>query len=217
MRLVLLGPPGAGKGTQGDLLAERCGIPRYATGDILREAVSEGRPLGREARGFMDRGELVPDKVVLGLIRDVLKSEAARRGFVLDGFPRTVRQAEGLDTLLEERNSRLDAVIYFDVPEEELVRRLGGRRVCSACGTVFNVNADPRALAGICDSCGGKLEIRDDDKPETIRNRLRVYREKTEPLLDWYRRSASVSLHQLAAVGSVEEVQRRLLGAMGCS
>lgn len=211
-----MGPPGAGKGTQGDRLVERCGIPKYATGDILREAVRRDSPLGREAKRYMDAGELVPDEVVLGLVREALDSPAARKGFILDGFPRTVAQAEGLEALLREKGLKLDVVVYFDVPEDELVRRLSGRRVCSGCGTVFNVHSDPPAVDDTCDSCGGRLELRDDDREETVRNRLRVYREKTAPVLDWYGESG-ISLRELAAVGSVDEVHEKVLGALDCS
>ncbi|KPK65336.1 MAG: adenylate kinase [Gemmatimonas sp. SG8_38_2] len=216
MNIVLLGPPGAGKGTQGGRLVVDCGIPKYATGDILREAVRSGTALGQEAKKYMDAGELVPDEVVLGMVREVLGSPSAKKGFILDGFPRTLAQAEGLETLLADKGLRLDAVFYLGVPEEELVRRLAGRRVCSGCGAVYNVHTNASAAEGMCDSCGAALEIRDDDKEEVVRNRLRVYRENTQPLLDWYRTSAT-ELHELVAVGSVDEVYGELLGLVGCS
>lgn len=215
MKIVLLGPPGAGKGTQGELLAERCDLPRYATGDILREAVREGTPLGREAQRFMDAGELVPDGLVIGLVRDVLARPEAADGFILDGFPRTVAQAEGLQATLDEQGRELDAVIYLVVPEEELVRRLAARRVCSACGTVYNVHFEPPQVAGVCDACGGRLETRDDDQEKTVRNRLRVYHEQTEPLLDWYDRS-DTQVSRLHGVGNVEVVFDTLLTLVDC-
>lgn len=213
MKLVLLGPPGSGKGTQGDRLAAQFGVPKYATGDILREAVRRGTPLGSDAKRYMDAGELVPDEVVLGLVHEALIAPEAGEGFILDGFPRTVAQAEGLEGLLEERELGLDAVVYFDVPEEELIKRLAGRRTCPSCGAVFNVHSDPPTVEGICDKCGSELETRKDDREETVRVRLRVYHEHTEPLLRWYGKTAV--LRKLAAVGSVDAVYDELLKVVG--
>lgn len=204
MNLVLLGPPGSGKGTQGERLAAQSGVPKYATGDILRDAVRRGTQLGKDAKRYMDAGELVPDEVVLGLVREALITPEAASGFILDGFPRTVAQAEGLQRLLEEREIGLDAVIYFDVPDEELIRRLAGRRSCPNCGAVFNIHSDPPSVTGICDSCGTELVTREDDREETVKNRLRVYKEHTQPLLRWYGETGV--LREVAAVGSVEEV-----------
>lgn len=213
---MLLGPPGAGKGTQAERLAQDADVPVYAMGDILRQAVRDDTPVGREARRFMEAGELVPDQVVLDVITDALSSPAAAPGFVLDGFPRTVVQAEGLAGWLEERQLELDAVVYFEVPEDELLRRLSGRRICTGCGAVYNVYNRPPAEDGVCDLCGGSLVTREDDEEETVRNRLRVYHQSTEPLLVWYEGSAT-PLRQLDAVGEVDEVYRRLLRVVGCS
>lgn len=204
-----MGPPGAGKGTQGDRLAHELDVPRYATGDMLRTARREGTELGRRAAEYMDAGELVPDEVVLGVVGEVLARPTAADGFVLDGFPRTVEQAEGLDAILDDRGESLDAVIYLDVPEEELVRRLSSRRVCSRCGAVTRTRTGDGAN-GECGECGGELVQREDDRPETVRRRLEVYRRRTEPVLGRYRREADVPVIDVDGTGSVEEVAERL-------
>jgi adenylate kinase len=186
LNLVLLGPPGSGKGTQGERLQEDFRLPYYATGDILRAAVREGTELGKAAKGYMDRGDLVPDEVIVGLIAERVAGKEAEDGFILDGFPRTTPQAEALDAKLSELSRTLTAVLLIDVSEEEVIRRLGGRRTCVKEGHVFHVEFDPPKEEGICDVCGARLEIRDDDKPDVIRHRLEQYREKTEPLVAYY-------------------------------
>lgn len=190
MNLILLGAPGAGKGTQGGLLTERLGLHRLSTGDLLREAVRRGTPLGEQAKTYMTAGELVPDAVILGLVREIMEGRGSGGpgGVVFDGFPRTLAQAEALETLLSDLGQRLDAVILVDVPDEVLVRRISGRRTCSGCGRVYNVFYDPPADEGVCDACGGTLEERKDDAEETVRRRLTVYREQTAPLVDHYER-----------------------------
>jgi adenylate kinase len=186
LNLVLLGPPGSGKGTQGEQLQEELRLPYYATGDILRAAVRDGTDLGKQAREYMDRGDLVPDEVMVELIAERVSSADAADGFILDGFPRTMAQAEALDGKLSELGRALTAVLLIEVPDEEVVRRLSGRRVCVKEGHVFHMEFDPPKEEGVCDVCGGRLEIRDDDKPEVVRRRLGTYHEKTEPLVAYY-------------------------------
>src|SRR5919112_5859026 len=186
LNLVLLGPPGSGKGTQGERLNEDLRLPYYATGDILRGAVRDETELGRSAKEYMDRGDLVPDEVIVGVIADRIDSGEALDGFILDGFPRTTPQAEALDAKLAERGRSVTAVLLIDVSDDEVVRRLGGRRTCEANGHVFHVEFEPPKEEGVCDIDGSPLIVRDDDKPEVIRKRLGTYHEKTEPLVDYY-------------------------------
>ncbi len=186
LNLVLLGPPGSGKGTQGERLQEDLELPYYATGDILRAAVREGTELGRAAKGYMDRGDLVPDEVIVGMIGQRIDSSEADDGFILDGFPRTAPQAEALASKLEELGRGLTAVLLIDVDDEEVVRRLGGRRTCVENGHVFHVEFSPPREEGVCDIDGSELVVRDDDKPEVIRHRLEQYHAKTAPLIEHY-------------------------------
>lgn len=182
MIVVLLGPPGAGKGTQADLLAERLGIPKIATGDVLRAAVRDGTKRGKEAKSYMDRGDLVPDSVILGILQDVMTSPATMKGAILDGAVRTVPQAEGLATMLAEIGKKVDKVLLFDVDDGELIKRLSTRTVCQGCQTPY-MDREPGSK---CEKCGGRLVRRKDDEPEAVRNRLEVYRTQTEPVIDWY-------------------------------
>jgi adenylate kinase len=190
LNLILLGPPGSGKGTQGERLQEDLELPYYATGDILRAAVKDETEVGLAAKEYMDRGDLVPDDVIIGLIAERLESGEADRGFILDGFPRTVPQAEALDSKLAEIGRQLTAVILIDAPDEEIVRRLSGRRVSSKEGYVYHVEFNPPKVEGICDVDGSELIVRDDDKPEVVRHRLDQYHEKTAPLVDYYKKQA---------------------------
>ena len=185
LNLVLLGPPGSGKGTQGERLQSDLDLPYYATGDILRAAVRDETDIGRDAKAYMDKGDLVPDGVIIDVIAERIASHEAEDGFILDGFPRTVRQADALLAKLDELRSRLTAAILISVPDEEVVRRLSGRRTCSN-GHIFHVDFDPPEKDGVCDVCGEELRVRDDDKPQVVKHRLEQYREKTEPLVEWY-------------------------------
>jgi adenylate kinase len=186
LNLILLGAPGAGKGTQAERVAEDFNLPLIVTGDLLRAAVQQGTELGRQAKGYMDRGELVPDEVIIGVILERVDAEEARDGFLLDGFPRTVGQAEALEEALGRLDRRLTAALYLDVPDEEVVRRLSGRRMNPRTGRVYHVELDPPRVEGIDDEDGTPLVQRDDDKPETIRRRLEVYHQQTAPLVDFY-------------------------------
>jgi adenylate kinase len=216
VNLILLGAPGAGKGTQGALLAERLGLARLSTGDLLRQAVRDGTELGRAAQRYMDAGELVPDAVILGLVRDTMTVEraAGAGGFIFDGFPRTVPQAEALDVLLRELDEPLDAVVVLEVPDDTLVRRLSGRRTCRACGRIHNVYFDPPAQSGRCDTCGSELTQRADDAAETVRRRLEVYRAQTAPLIGYYRASPAPVV-ELEGDREVEAVQAAAVEALG--
>ncbi|MGD8352874.1 MAG: adenylate kinase [Pseudomonadota bacterium] len=213
MDFILLGPPGAGKGTQAKLMIDKWNIPQISTGDILRAAVREGTALGAEARGFMDRGELVPDRVVIGIIAERLKEDDAGKGFILDGFPRTIPQAEALGEILDELGRNIDHVISIDVDDEELVTRLTGRRMCKSCGESFHVVFNPSEKEGVCDRCGGELYQRDDDREETIRQRLAVYRDQTQPLINYYEKQGKV--RRIDGTGSIEEIFSRVIGAVG--
>jgi adenylate kinase len=215
LNLVLLGPPGSGKGTQGERLQEDLRLPYYATGDILRAAVRDETELGRTAKEYMDRGDLVPDEVIVGVIAERIDSAEALDGFILDGFPRTMPQAEALDAKLAELDRGVTAVLLIDVSDDEVVRRLGGRRTCEENGHVFHVEFNPPKQEGVCDIDGSELVVRDDDKPEVIRNRLDQYHAKTEPLVDYYdRRSVLRRIDGTAAPDEVTEEVRRTLSTM---
>ncbi|MBI4638444.1 MAG: adenylate kinase [Candidatus Rokubacteria bacterium] len=213
MRVAFLGPPGAGKGTQARELAREWGVPHVATGDLLREALAAATPLGLEAKRYMDQGALVPDEVIIGATAERLREADAARGFILDGFPRTVAQAEALARLLAEQGQKLDAVIFFEVFEPELLRRLTGRRVCRGCGATFHVTFAPPRSAGVCDRCGGELYQREDDSEATVLNRLQVFARQTAPLLDHYRRQRLLTT--VRGEGSIESVRGEVREATG--
>jgi len=216
VRVILLGPPGAGKGTQAQRLTQTLGIPQVSTGDILRAAVAAGTPLGREAKAYMDQGALVPDGVVIGIIRERLAALDCARGYILDGFPRTAAQAEALGETLQALGTPLTAVLSITVDPEELVRRLSGRRTCGNCGAAYHRETAPPRRVGLCDRCGGALLQREDDREETIRKRLAVYREQTAPLVAYYRGRGL--LREVDGRGDIDDVFARvcrLLGAEG--
>ena len=212
MKLILLGPPGAGKGTQAKMLVERFAIPQIATGDILRGAVQAATPLGVQAKGFMDAGALVPDEVVIGIVRERLQEADCLSGFILDGFPRTVAQADALQSTLAGLGRQLDRVVSLTVDTEALVLRLTGRRTCRACGRGFHVAFDPPRSAASCDACGGELYQRDDDQEATIRRRLSVYAEQTAPLIAYYREAGL--LIELDGMQPIPVVQEEILAAL---
>lgn len=212
MRLVLVGPPGAGKGTQAQFIASRLSIPKISTGDIFRMNVTMGTKLGHEAKRYMDAGDLVPDEVTIAMVTERLADDDARDGFLLDGFPRNERQAEVLDELLEARGTPLSVVLELVVDDDEVVRRLSGRRTCRECAHVWHVDFDPPASEGICDFCGGKLFQRDDDREETIRHRLEVYADQTAPLIGYY--AARGILEGIDATGPVEDVTARAIASL---
>lgn len=186
MKIIMLGAPGAGKGTQAKMIAEKYGVPHISTGDIFRANIKNGTELGMEAKKYMDQGLLVPDELTVKILLDRVANEDCKNGFVLDGFPRTIPQAEVLDKALTELGDKIDYAINVDVPDENIVKRMGGRRACLSCGATYHIEHVPPKKEGFCDTCGQELVLRDDDKPETVKNRLNVYHEQTQPLIDFY-------------------------------
>lgn len=204
MQLILLGAPGAGKGTQAKIISKRYGVPQISTGDILREAVRRETSLGIKAKAYMDSGKLVPDGLVIGLVEERLEAEDCKRGFILDGFPRNVKQTEALEAIFQRIGCNLDAVLFFDLEEEELIKRLSGRRSCAHCQATYNIYFDPPKKEGKCDNCGNILTLREDDREDVVRKRLATYREETGPLIDYYRRKER--LITVKATGGIGEI-----------
>jgi len=208
MRIILLGPPGAGKGTQAKMMEKDFGIPQLSTGDIIRLAIQNQTEWGRKAEEFVKAGKLVPDEVVIGIVKEKLSGKDLANGFILDGFPRTLPQAEALEEMLRELGIQIDAVLYFQVDSDEIVRRLSARRICEKCQTPYNLLSKPAKNDEICDQCGGKVIQRPDDRPEVVRERLRVYEEQTSPLVEFYSRKGL--LRVIPSNGSIEEVYERV-------
>jgi len=209
VRIILLGPPGSGKGTQAKFLSKRYGIPHIAMGDILREEVAKKTPLGEKVNVYMSKGELVPDEIVIEVLKKRLQEADCTNGFILDGFPRTLNQAKALDNMLSELNLKIDAVIYIEVPDEEIMKRLSLRRTCKVCGRIYNLHYNPPKQDGKCDVCGGELIIRNDDKPEVIKNRLKVYNEQTKPLVNYY--ETHKLLIRINGVNTIDKVFQQIV------
>ncbi len=212
MNIVFLGPPGAGKGTQAKILIERCGIPQISTGDMLREHRAKGTELGKKAQEYMDKGQLVPDEIILGMVKERLSQPDCQKGFILDGFPRTVAQAEALDKLLSEMGKKLDFALALIVPDDLLVERLTGRRTCKNCGMMYHIKYKPPKVEGKCDVCGGELYQRPDDNEETVRNRLKVYHEQTAPLIEYYKKKGI--LREIDGSKSIEEITQQIISIL---
>ncbi|MBA3612303.1 MAG: adenylate kinase [Nitrospirales bacterium] len=212
MRVIFLGPPGVGKGTQADFIAKKFGIQKISTGDLLRESVDRRTTLGNEAKLFMERGELVPDNVVIGLVEEKLGSPECRNGFLLDGFPRTVAQADKLSSFLEGNGEAIDRVVYFSLPQADIIERISGRRSCPKCKAVYHLKSIPPKKEGVCNECEMPLMQRNDDKPETIQSRLVVYQKQTEPLIQYYKDRGILS--ELDGSGVVSAVQERLVALL---
>jgi len=211
MRLILLGPPGAGKGTQAQFIREKFGIPQISTGDMLRAAVKAGTPLGKEAKKVMDAGQLVSDDIIIGLVKERLREPDCKRGYLFDGFPRTIPQAEAL----KREGVALDHVLEIDVPDDEIMTRMTGRRVHPGSGRVYHLKFNPPKADGKDDVTGEPLILRDDDKPDTVKKRLDVYRKQTRPLVDYYKSDGAAKYHHISGIGSVDDVTRRALAALG--
>ena len=213
MKIIMLGAPGAGKGTQAIKIAEKYGVPHISTGDIFRANIKNGTELGKKAKEYMDKGALVPDELTCDLVVDRIHQDDCTNGFVLDGFPRTIPQAEALDAALSKDNETMDYAIDIEVPDENIVKRMGGRRACVNCGATYHIVSAPPKVEGVCDHCGGKLTIRDDDKPETVQKRLTVYHDQTQPLIDYYKKAGI--LHSVDGTKPLDDVFADIVKVLG--
>lgn len=213
MKLIMLGAPGAGKGTQAKKIAEKYGIPHISTGDIFRANIKAGTELGMKAKSFMDQGQLVPDEVTIGMLLDRISQDDSKAGYVLDGFPRTIPQAESLTAALKERGEKIDYAVNVDVPDENIIHRMSGRRACVGCGATYHIMYNAPKTENICDTCGEKLILRDDDKPETVQNRLRVYHDQTQPLIDYYKKEGV--LVEVDGTQDLEKVFQDIVAVLG--
>lgn len=213
MKIIMLGAPGAGKGTQAMKIAEKYQIPHISTGDIFRANIKEGTELGKKAKSYMDQGQLVPDELTLELIMDRFQNSDCANGYVLDGFPRTIPQAEALTEALAKKGETIDYAINVEVPDENIINRMGGRRACLACGSTYHIVYAPTRVEGICDRCGEKLVLRDDDKPETVKNRLNVYHNQTQPLIEYYTRQGKLA--EVDGTQSMEDVFNAIVKILG--
>ncbi len=213
MKIVMLGAPGAGKGTQAKMISEKYDIPHISTGDIFRANIKEGTELGKKAKAYMDEGKLVPDELTCDLVVDRIAQDDAANGYVLDGFPRTIPQAEALTNALNARGEKLDFAIDVEVPDENIVDRMSGRRACVKCGGTYHVKYNPTKVEGICDACGGELTLRDDDKPEVVADRLKVYHEQTQPLIDYYNKEGI--LKEVDGTVDLKDVFDAIVGILG--
>lgn len=213
MKIIMLGAPGAGKGTQAIKIAEKYGIPHISTGDIFRANIKNGTELGKKAKEYMDKGALVPDELTCDLVVDRIHQDDCANGFVLDGFPRTIPQAEALDAALSKDNETMDYAIDIEVPDENIVKRMGGRRACVNCGATYHIVSAPPKVEGVCDHCGGNLTIRDDDKPETVQKRLTVYHDQTQPLIDYYKKAGI--LHSVDGTKPLDDVFADIVKVLG--
>ena len=213
MKIIMLGAPGAGKGTQAKKIAEKCGIPHISTGDIFRANIKNGTELGKKAKTYMDQGLLVPDELVCDLVVDRIQQDDCKKGYILDGFPRTIPQAESLDKALQAIGEKMDYAIDVEVPDENIVKRMGGRRACAGCGATYHLVYAATKKEGLCDVCGGELILRDDDKPETVQKRLGVYHEQTQPLIDYYKNQGI--LREVDGSVDMEDVFKEILNILG--